>query len=64
MMKNKEVNHGTSVKTTVAGNLEEILDVEVTRIAAERLSDSDGLTGVDGGCDGSSRNAEEGREEV
>jgi hypothetical protein len=35
-MKNKEVNDGASIDTTVAGNLEEIIDIEVTRIAVER----------------------------
>jgi hypothetical protein len=57
MMKNKEVNDGAPIETTVAGNMEKIVDVEVARIAAESQPDS--------GChDGSSRNAKEGREEV
>jgi hypothetical protein len=64
MMKHKQVNDGTLIKTTIAGNLEEIIDVEVARIAAEGRSDSGGHTGADGGRDGSSRDAEEGREEV
>jgi hypothetical protein len=57
MMKNKEVNDGAPIETTVAGNMENIVDIEVARIAAESQPDSS--------ChDGSSRNAEEGREEV
>jgi hypothetical protein len=32
----QEVNDGASIDTTVAGNLEEIIDIEVTRIAVER----------------------------
>jgi hypothetical protein len=35
MMKHKQVNDGTLIKTTIAGNLEEIVDVEVARIAVE-----------------------------
>jgi hypothetical protein len=64
MMKDKEMNDGAPIETTVAGNLEEIIDVEVARIAADRRSDSGGLTDADGGCDKSSCDAEEGREEV
>jgi hypothetical protein len=64
MMKNKEENDGAPIKTTIAGNLKDIIDVEVARIATERRSDSEGLTGADGGHDGSSCDAKEGREEV
>jgi hypothetical protein len=60
MMKDKEMNDGAPVEAIVAGNLEEIVDVEVARIAAQRQSNSGGLTGADGGRDRSSHDAEEG----
>jgi hypothetical protein len=41
-MKNEEVNDGVPIETTLAGNLEETVDVEVTRIAAEKRSYSGG----------------------
>jgi hypothetical protein len=53
------VNDGIPVETTLASNLEETVDVEVTRIPAEKRSDSGGFTGADGGHDGSSHDAEE-----
>jgi hypothetical protein len=60
MMKDKEVNDGVPIKTTLAGNLEEIIDVEIMTITVEKQPNSSGFTGLDGGCDESSRDAEEG----
>jgi hypothetical protein len=36
MMKDKEVNDGVPIKTTLAGNLEEIIDVEIMTITVEK----------------------------
>jgi hypothetical protein len=64
MMKDKEVDDGIPVEATLVGNLEETIDVEIVRITAKKRSDSGGFTSADGGHDRSSRDAEEGREEV
>jgi hypothetical protein len=64
MTKIKEVNDGVPVETTFTGNLEETVDVEAARIAAEKRSDLGGFTGADGGHGRSSHDAEEGRWEV
>jgi hypothetical protein len=36
MMKNKEVNDGVPIETTLTSNLEETIDVELARIATEK----------------------------
>jgi hypothetical protein len=64
MTKNEEVNDGVLVGTTLASNQEETVDVEVTRIVAEKQSDSSGFTSADDGHDGSFCDGEEGQEEV
>jgi hypothetical protein len=58
------VNDGVPIETTLTGNLDETIDVEVARIAADKCSNFGGFTGADGSRDESSHDAKEGREEV
>jgi hypothetical protein len=58
------VDDGVPIETILTGDLEGTVDAEIARITAEKQSDSGAFTGADGGHDGSSCDAEEGREEV
>jgi hypothetical protein len=49
MTKDKEVDDGILIETSLVGDTEEVVHVEISRIAAEKWSDNCGFTGADGG---------------
>jgi hypothetical protein len=59
MKKNKEVDNGAPVETTLAGNMEEAVDAKVQRVSAEKHPESGGFMSCIDGCSGGSRDTEE-----
>jgi hypothetical protein len=59
MKKNKEVDNGAPIETTLAGNMEEVIDAKVVRVAAEKHPTSGGFISSNDGCSGGSRDTEE-----
>jgi hypothetical protein len=65
MTENKELDDGTPIETTFAGNVEEAVDAEVARVVTEKHPESGGFASVvDDDRGGGSHDTEEGREEV
>jgi hypothetical protein len=56
--KDKEVDDGASVRATLVGDMEEVVDAEIVRIEAETRSKTSGLR------DGDSRGTDKKQEEV
>jgi hypothetical protein len=64
MTENKEVDDGTPIETTLAGIMEETIDAEVAKVAAEKHPEFGGFASANDGHDRDSHDTEEGREEV
>jgi hypothetical protein len=60
MLKEKQVTEDMPVETVVEANLEEAVDVEVTKITKEKCSASDGFDDTGIVCDRASDDVEEG----
>jgi hypothetical protein len=57
---NKEVDNGAPVETTLAGNVEEAVDAEVARVAAEKHPEPDGFASSNNGHGGGYHDTDEG----
>jgi hypothetical protein len=60
----QEVDDGAPIKTTLTGNMEQAVDAEVVRVAAETHPESGGFANANDGRGGGSHDTEEGLEEV